>query len=1578
MKIEVLKKLLISIVALGVCHAHTMAGPPSGAVKIGDYYYLLNSNTKTATVTYDSGEMPDSKNYSSLTSINVPSTVTYRNVTYIVTEIGEYAFNRTKATTAVIPNTVTKINERSFYWSSLEKIELPTTITELPPRSLAENENLKTVTGLDNVKIVRSHAFANSKMAYVSLPNVTHIYGAAFYYCTALQSINLGDKLITLGMDDETFGDVFYNCPSLRNITLPATLTEIGGMLCRNFPVGITITCKASTPPNATDSEYNNFYKAFYKNSTLIVPTSYESKYKSTAPWSYFTKLNPVLVSSISFAKSQQTLEIGKSATVTPTVYPTNATEKEVTYSTSNSNVATVTSSTGIVTGKAVGTATITATAKDGSGVSGSYTVNVVAPALTGIKLDKTAATIKDSETLKLTATLQPTGAEGTITWTSSYTSIATVDANGLVKGVEAGSTTITAKCGSYSATCKVTVTQTPAASVSLDKTTLSLKATETATLSATVLPENATDKTVKWSTSNSKIATVDANGKVTAIAVGNATITAACGNLSATCQVTVSATPAASITLNKTAITLKATESETLTANVMPATTTDKTVTWTSSDDKVATVDANGTVTAIAVGKATITATCGSVKATCAVTVNATAASSITLSKTTLSLKATESETLTANVMPETTTDKTVTWTSSDDKVATVDANGKVTAIAVGNATISASCGSVSASCKVTVETTPAESVEINVSSSTLRAGESTKLVVTVKPSTTTNPSVTYTSSNPSVATVDAEGNVTAVGVGETVITVTCGNVSSTITIKVEPTPAATINLDKTEVNLKATQNITLTATVAPETTTDKTIVWKSADETIATVANGVVTAVSVGKTTITATCGSVSATCQVTVSATPAESVNLNKTAITLKATESETLTATILPATTTDKTVTWATSDDKVATVDANGKVTAIAVGNATITATCGSVSATCAVTVSATSAASITLNKTAIVLKATQTETLTATVLPATTTVKVIEWSTSDAKVATIDANGKVTAVAVGTATITATCGSVSATCAVTVEATPAESVEINVSTSTLRAGESTKLVVTVKPSTTTNPSVTFTSSDNSVATVDAEGNVTAVGVGEAIITVTCGDVSSTIIIKVVDTIADSITLDKTAITLKATETETLSATVLPESTTDKTVTWSTSDAKVATVDANGKVTAVAVGTTTITATCGSVSATCAVTVEATPAESVEINVSTSTLRAGESTKLVVTVKPSTTTNPSVTFTSSDNSVATVDAEGNVTAVGVGEAIITVTCGDVSSTIIIKVVDTIADSITLDKTAITLKATETETLSATVLPESTTDKTVTWSTSDAKVATVDANGKVTAVAVGTTTITATCGSVSATCAVTVEATPAEEIKVEISQPSVTVGETITLKVEIYPATTTDKNLTFSSSNPDVAVVDEDGNVTAVGVGEAIITIVCGDVTTTITITVDPILATSITLDTTVKEAIEGDSFQLTATVEPDNVTNATVAWSSSDESIATVDSEGLVHVLKAGECIITAATTDGSNLTAECQLSVLSGIEMIFVENGRSINVYDFRGTLILRDATLEQYRSLSPGFYIVNGIKYLKK
>ena len=158
---------------------------------------------------------------------------------------------------------------------------------------------------------------------------------------------------------------------------------------------------------------------------------------------------------------------------------------------------------------------------------------------------------------------------------------------------------------------------------VTLNKTELTLKEGESETLTATVKPDNATDKTVTWSTSDASIATVDANGKVTAVKEGTATITAKAGDKSATCKVTVSKNVIAvtEVTLNKTELTLKEGESETLTATVKPDNATDKTVTWSTSDASIATVE-NGKVTAIKEGTATITAKVGDKSATCKVTV--------------------------------------------------------------------------------------------------------------------------------------------------------------------------------------------------------------------------------------------------------------------------------------------------------------------------------------------------------------------------------------------------------------------------------------------------------------------------------------------------------------------------------------------------------------------------------------------------------------------------------------------------------------------------------------------------------------------------------------------------------------------------------------------------------------------------------------------------------------------------------------------------------------------------------------------------------------------------------------------
>ncbi|MCQ2174253.1 MAG: Ig-like domain-containing protein, partial [Bacteroidales bacterium] len=144
---------------------------------------------------------------------------------------------------------------------------------------------------------------------------------------------------------------------------------------------------------------------------------------------------------------------------------------------------------------------------------------------------------------------------------------------------------------------------------------------------------------------------------------------------------------------------------------------------------------------------------------------------------------------------------------------------------------------------------------------------------------------------------------------------------------------------------------SITLTATIAPANATDKTVTWTTSDAAVATVSNGVVTAKKVGTATITAKAGEKTATCTITVVATPVTSVSLDRTSASLKAGETVTLTATVKPDDATDKTVTWTTSDATVATVS-NGVVTAKKVGTATITAKAGEKTATCTITVVAT--------------------------------------------------------------------------------------------------------------------------------------------------------------------------------------------------------------------------------------------------------------------------------------------------------------------------------------------------------------------------------------------------------------------------------------------------------------------------------------------------------------------------------------------------------------------------------------------------------------------------------------------------
>ena len=403
-----------------------------------------------------------------------------------------------------------------------------------------------------------------------------------------------------------------------------------------------------------------------------------------------------ILVSAVTLDKTSVDLPVGKSLLLSASVFPDNATNKAIVWSSSDNSVVAVED--GLVTALKMGEAKVKAVCGEKFAIC---VVKVKPIEVESLTLDETNVNLRCGQTTTLTATVAPSDAtDKTIIWSSSNPSVATVE-GGVVKALMVGSATITAKAGDRITTCAVTVEATPVMSITLDRATASLKVGQSVTLTATVNPSDATDKTVTWTASNPSVAAVE-NGIVKAVKIGSATITAKAGDKTATCAVTVEATPVTSITLDRTTASLKVGQSVTLTATVNPSDATDKTVTWTASNPSVAAVE-NGIVKAVKIGSATITAKAGDKTATCAVTVEATPVTSITLDRTTASLKVGQSVTLTATVNPSDATDKTVTWTASNPSVAAVE-NGIVKAVKIGSATITAKAGDKTSTCIIHV----------------------------------------------------------------------------------------------------------------------------------------------------------------------------------------------------------------------------------------------------------------------------------------------------------------------------------------------------------------------------------------------------------------------------------------------------------------------------------------------------------------------------------------------------------------------------------------------------------------------------------------------------------------------------------------------------------------------------------------------------------------------------------------------------------------------------------------------------------------------------------------------------------
>lgn len=548
------------------------------------------------------------------------------------------------------------------------------------------------------------------------------------------------------------------------------------------------------------------------------------------------------------------------------------------------------------------------------------------------------------------------------------------------------------------------------------------------------------------------------------------------------------------------------------------------------------------------------------------------------------------------------------------------------------------------------------------------------------------------------------------------------------------------------------------------------------------------------------------------------------------------------------------------------------------------------------------------------------------------------------------------------------------------------VSLTPSSLTLTEGQSSTLNVTFTPATATGATVSWSTSNASVATV-SNGAVKAVAPGSATITVTTSNGKSATCAVTVQkhvVVATGITLSPTTLTLTQGETGTLTATVAPADATDKSVTWATSNPAVATV-ANGVITALTPGNVTITATTSNgISATCAVTVNRPVIMPSSITVAPTSLSLikGDKRTLTATVLPSDADDKSVTWSSSNPNIVTVNGNGEISGVGAGTATVTAsTVNGLKATCDLTIIEPYPTSITLSVSEVSRPCGWTFAVIPTLLPANCADKSLTWSSADPSIADVDGNGLISFKQPGQTIVTATtAGGLSATCNVNVEHIYPESFNISPSNVEMMEGEEISLSLQFYPATTTARTIEWIVANPSVAQISAEGIVRSLSVGETLITgkTVNGYVATVmVRVKQEVIPVESVTISPSTLELKKiGEEEDLTVEILPQNATDKTLTWTSSNIFVASVDN-GHVKALSLGSCTITATAPSGAFSVCEVEVDDGSGIDGIFAD-GIKANVYDLNGRIVIADADIESLRTLAPGIYVVNGRKLVVK
>ena len=876
-----------------------------------------------------------------------------------------------------------------------------------------------------------------------------------------------------------------------------------------------------------------------------------------------------IAVESVSLSPTELTLTEGEKASLSFTITPSDASVKTVEWKTSDSSVATV-SQTGEVEAIAKGTTIITITTEDGSKTSScSVTVNSKVIPVTGVSLDRTSLSMTEGDTQTLTAIVTPSNAsDKSIAWSSSNTSVATVSSTGVVTAKTAGSATITVTTndGGKKATCTVTVyaKQIYITHIVADKQALTLDVGEDATLKTTIYPAKATNKQLVWKSTDNSIVSVDNSGRVTALKAGTATVYASPadgGGIALGTSIVIDGVGNlyldgfhSGLNVERYDIPIIAkgenmklwfdgVDTNCAVNNLYPAVVTiGSNRHW----------EINGRDTGLdCIGHQ------GPNKPYCNVTVQpkTIAVSGVSLDKTSLSMIVGDTQLLTASVTPENATDKSVVWSSSNTNVATVSSSGLVTAKMVGAAviTVSTKDGAKTATCSISVGYAIPVAIDLGLSVKWASFN-----IGAAKPEDTgyyypwgeTEP-VAFNYGEFFFYTLDSYKWYNS---SDRTLTKYCpianyghNGYTDNKTILDQNDDAAYVNLGTTwrmptneefaQLKNKCTWRWTSANGVSGYSVTgpngNSIFLPAAGFGTMMEFRNGgtqgyywssslrtdypyYAYSFSFGSSSYDNESRDRSSILPIRpVTGAPLISVtgvSLNKTSLTMTEGDTQTLTATVTPSNATDKSVAWSSSNTSVVTVSSSGVVTAKAAGSATITVTTndGGKKATCSVTVQAQAIAvtGVTLNKTSLSMTVGDTQTLTATVTPSNATNKAVNWSSTNASVATVSSSGVVIAKAAGTASIIVATvdGGKTATCSVTVNSKTVSVTSVSLDSGVLGmdVGTTYTLIATVSPSNATDKSVSWTSSDTSVATVSSSGVVTAKAAGTAAITVTTND------------------------------------------------------------------------------------------------------------------------------------------------------------------------------------------------------------------------------------------------------------------------------------------------------------------------------------------------------------------------------------------------------------------------------------------------------------------------------------------